>query len=220
MKALFIKDWKLLKNQGKMFGAVLVFYGLLAVMDNSMGQSILGFFPFLFGFFTISTVSYDEYQHGMAYLMTLPIKRKTYVTEKYLFAMALAGAGSLLIFILELLYHVIRHRAMTEVVMWEILSSTCFMIPVVILFLALALPLNLKFGSEKGRSLFSGMMLGIFFGGIVIVKKVKGSSLLEQMQTLMQEKGLVLGIAGIVIYVVVLAISYRISVRIIEKREF
>ena len=63
MKALFIKDWKLLKNQGKMFGAVLVFYGLLAVMDNSMGQSILGFFPFLFGFFTISTVSYDEYQH-------------------------------------------------------------------------------------------------------------------------------------------------------------
>lgn len=65
MKALFIKDWKLLKNQGKMFGAVLVFYGLLAVMDNSMGQSILGFFPFLFGLFTISTISYDEYQHGM-----------------------------------------------------------------------------------------------------------------------------------------------------------
>ena len=48
MKALFIKDWKLLKNQGKMFGAVLVFYGLLAVMDNSMGQSILGSFLFLF----------------------------------------------------------------------------------------------------------------------------------------------------------------------------
>ena len=111
MKAFFIKDWKLLKNQGKMFGAVLVFYGLLAVMDNSMGQSILGFFPFLFGLFTISTISYDEYQHGMTYLMTLPIKRKTYVTEKYLFAMALAGAGSLLILILELLYHVIRHRS-------------------------------------------------------------------------------------------------------------
>ena len=220
MKALFIKDWKLLKNQGKMFGAVLVFYGLLAVMDNSMGQSILGFFPFLFGFFTISTVSYDEYQHGMAYLMTLPVRRETYVQEKYLFAMSLAGAGSLLVLVLELLYQVIVHPVMTNAAMWEILSSTCFMIPVVILFLALALPLNLKFGSEKGRSLFSGMMLGIFFGGIVIVKKVKGSSLLEQMQTLMQEKGLVLGIAGIVIYVVVLALSYRISVRIIEKREF
>ena len=221
MKAFFIKDWKLLKNQGKMFGAVLVFYGLLAVMDNSMGQSILGFFPFLFGLFTISTISYDEYQHGMTYLMTLPIKRKTYVTEKYLFAMALAGAGSLLILILELLYHVIRHRAMTEVVMWEILSSTCFMIPVVILFLALALPLNLKFGSEKGRSLFSGMMLAIFFlSGIVGVKKLKGSLLLEQIQTLLQAKGLLLVTAGILIYVSALVISYRISVRIIEKREF
>ena len=220
MKALFIKDWKLLKNQGKMFGAVLVFYGLLAVMDNSMGQSILGFFPFLFGFFTISTVSYDEYQHGMSYLMTLPIKRKTYVTEKYLFAMSLAGAGSLLVLVLELLCQVIVHPVMTNAAMWEILSSTCFMIPVVILFLALALPLNLKFGSEKGRSLFSGMMLAIFFLGIVGVKKLKGSLLLEQIQTLLQAKGLLLVTAGILIYALALVISYRISVRIIENREF
>lgn len=185
-----------------------------------MGQSILGSFLFLFGLFTISTISYDEYQHGMTYLMTLPIKRKTYVTEKYLFAMTLTGAGSLLIFILELLYSVIIHRGMTEVVMWEILSSTCFMIPVVILFLSLALPLNLKFGSEKGRSLFSGMMLAIFFLGIVGAKKLKGSLLLEQIQTLLQAKGLLLVTAGILIYVSALVISYRISVRIIEKREF
>lgn len=203
-----------------MFGAVLVFYGLLAVMDNSMGQSILGFFPFLFGFFTISTISYDEYQHGMTYLMTLPIKRKTYVTEKYLFAMTLTGAGSLLIFILELLYSVIMYRRMTEVVMWEILSSTCFMIPVVILFFALALPLNLKFGSEKGRTLFSGMMFGFFLGGIVGVKKLKRAFLPEQILTLLQVKGLLLVTAGILIYVSALVISYRISVRIIEKREF
>ena len=220
MKALFIKDWKLLKNQGKMFGAVLVFYGLLAVMDNSMGQSILGSFLFLFGLFTISTISYDEYQHGMTYLMTLPIKRKTYVTEKYLFAMSLAGAGSLLVLVLELLYQVIVHPVMTNAAMWEILSSTCFMIPVVILFLALALPLNLKFGSEKGRSLFSGMMLAIFFLGIVGAKKLKGSLLLEQIQTLLQAKVLLLVTAGILIYVSALVISYRISVRIIEKREF
>ena len=94
---------------------------------------------------------------------------------------------------------------MTEVVMWEILSSTCFMIPVVILFLALALPLNLKFGSEKGRSLFSGMMLAVFFlSGIVGVKKLKGSLLLEQIQTLLQAKGLLLVLVGILIYALVL----------------
>lgn len=220
MKALFIKDWKLLKNQGKTFGVVIIFYALLAMADESIGPSILGFFPFLLGFFTISTISYDEYQHGMTYLMTLPVRRETYVQEKYLFAMSLAGAGSLLVLVLELLYQVIVHPVMTNAAMWEIVSNTCFMIPIVVLFLALALPLNLKFGSEKGRSLFSGMMLGVFFLGIVIVKNLKGSLLLEQMQTLMHAEELVLGIAGIVIYVVVLAISYRISVRIIEKREF
>ena len=220
MKALLIKDWKLLKNQGKTFGVVIIFYALLAMADESIGPSILGFFPFLLGFFAISTISYDEYQHGMTYLMALPVSRKAYAAEKYLFAAFLAGVGSLLVLVWELLYLVIIRSRPIGSVLWDSFSSVFSMIPIVLLFMALALPLNLKFGSERGRSLFSGMMLGIFFLGIVIVKNLKGSLLLEQMQTLMHAKGLVLGIAGIVIYVVVLAISYRISVRIIEKREF
>ena len=64
------------------------------------------------------------------------------------------------------------------------------------------------------------MMLAFFFLGIIGVKKLKGSLLLEQIQTLLQAKGLLLVTAGILIYVSALVISYRISVRIIEKREF
>ena len=86
--------------------------------------------------------------------------------------------------------------------------------------LPFSLPLNLKFASEKGRSPFSGMMLGFFLSGIVGVKKLKGSLLLEQLQTLLQAKGLLLVLVGILIYALILGISYRISVRIIEKREF
>ena len=37
--------------------------------------------------FTVSTLSYDEYENGMAYLFTLPISRNTYVLEKYVFAL-------------------------------------------------------------------------------------------------------------------------------------
>ena len=64
------------------------------------------------------------------------------------------------------------------------------------------------------------MMLGFFLSGIVGVKKLKGSLLLEQIQTLLQAKGLLLVLVGILIYALILGISYRISVRSIEKREF
>ena len=42
----------------------------------------------------------------------------------------------------------------------------------------------------------------------------------DRIQTLLQAKGLLLVLVGILIYALILGISYRISVRIIEKREF
>lgn len=33
----------------------------------------------------VGTLSYDETDNGLAFLMTLPVDRKTYVREKYLF---------------------------------------------------------------------------------------------------------------------------------------
>ena len=38
--------------------------------------------------FAITTISYDEFDNGLAFLMTLPVTRKQYVAEKYLL-----GAG-------------------------------------------------------------------------------------------------------------------------------
>ena len=33
-----------------------------------------------------STISYDDTDHGMAYLMTLPVTRRQYVYSKYVFS--------------------------------------------------------------------------------------------------------------------------------------
>lgn len=41
----------------------------------------------------VGTLSYDETDNGLAFLMTLPVDRKTYVREKYLFILICTAAA-------------------------------------------------------------------------------------------------------------------------------
>ena len=74
MKGLLIKDFQLLKAQKSFFIvliAVAVGMGLFSY-DTSF---ITGFLTFAVSLFTISTVSYDEFDNGNAFLFSLPISR-------------------------------------------------------------------------------------------------------------------------------------------------
>ena len=217
MKALFIKDLMLLKNQGKTYGLIIAFYVVLSVVDHSVGNFILGFLSVLLGFFAVSTISYDEYQHGMNYLMTLPISRKSYVREKYLFAFGLSSIMSILLFLAESIYRIFAVSVWTQTVLWDTASSTLLMIPITLLFLALAIPLHLKLGSERGRSMFNGLLLGIFFTSVI---GLKNSVFLQKVASVTSAYGTWLVIAGILLYGFLIGLSYRISVHILEKREF
>lgn len=46
--------------------------------------------------FSLSTISYDEFDNGNAFLFSLPITRKGYVIEKYIFGIML-GVISLIL---------------------------------------------------------------------------------------------------------------------------
>ena len=49
----------------------------------------LGFLTFVISLFTLSTISYDEFDNGNAFLFTLPITRTNYVVEKYCLSLLL-----------------------------------------------------------------------------------------------------------------------------------
>ena len=57
---------------------------------------IIGYLTFIGSVFTLSTISYDEFDNGNAFLFSLPITRKLYALEKYVFGF-LTGACSCLI---------------------------------------------------------------------------------------------------------------------------
>ena len=84
MKGLLIKDIHLMKNQGKV---LIIMCVLMAIMFGTMNGNIYGaaaYVTFILTLFTVSTISYDEYDNGYLFLFTLPITRKQYINEKYL----------------------------------------------------------------------------------------------------------------------------------------
>ncbi len=86
MKGLLIKDLLLLKNQQRFF---LLFFlmsaGMLLADFNSV--FVINYVTMIFSLFTLSSISYDEFDNGYAFLFTLPITRNQYAAEKYVFGL-------------------------------------------------------------------------------------------------------------------------------------
>ncbi len=143
MKGLLIKDFKLLKNQGQFFG-IIVLISILCMFLYDDVTFAISYMAIIFSLFTLSTIGYDEYNNGMAYLFTLPFSRRDYVREKYVFgilttACTLAGAS-------VLLFAVSAIRSLPLVIGKWALGSAVSMF-VVMLLLAVKITLQLNFGS-------------------------------------------------------------------------
>ena len=64
--------------------AVVIFM-LVAGQDTSF---VIMYANIIFMMFGLSTISYDAFDNGEAFLFTLPITKKLYVKEKYVFSLA------------------------------------------------------------------------------------------------------------------------------------
>ena len=83
MRGLLQKDLCLLVQRSRI---LLVMIGVGILMGFSAdGSFVIGYLTMLCAILAISTISYDEFDNGNAFLFTLPISRKSYVVEKYVF---------------------------------------------------------------------------------------------------------------------------------------
>lgn len=89
MKGLLIKDIKLIKTRGIFILFVVAAYAVLQLGAGNSEMSV-GLTTLILSIFSITSITYDEYDNGMPFLFTLPITRREYVREKYVFGFALA----------------------------------------------------------------------------------------------------------------------------------
>lgn len=217
MRGLLVKDIRLLANQKQFFIMIV----LISVMLAGTGQDLLfiiSYITMLSAFFTVSTINYDEFNNGFAFLFTMPVSRRGYAMEKYLFALAMGGVAWAVSTVFSGIYLSQTDPAWNGGE-WMLAALEIFMILGVIV--AVMLPIQLKFGVEKSRAamvIFALVLMAV----LMLAGKIKEFISPEWMMKLSSLNVSMMGIfvSGVVIFAAALLISINISVRIMEKKQF
>lgn len=217
MKGLLTKDFRIVLVQ-KRFFILLVFIALILNFGTD-GSFAVSYMAFMGSIFVLSTISYDEFDNGMPFLMTLPVTRKTYAREKYVFGIVL-GFSMWLVGVALSIISLLIGGGVGDIKEAVIAAAVC--IPLFIILMSVMIPIQLKFGAEKGRialiAVFGIVFLICFgIGKLVAVMGIDMSQAAEMLSKV-SENVLVVGLVAAT--VIILLISYRVSTIIMEKKEF
>lgn len=217
MKGLLVKDFRLLKVQKNFFLLIIAVAIGMALFTNDVAP-MLGFLAFVLSIFTLSTISYDEFDNGNAFLFSLPVGRKDYAIEKYCLGLVLEGGALVLATLLSLIFSKIWDTTSGA----EIGMSALILIPLLFVLQGIMIPFQLKFGGEKGRIalLITLGLLALAGIGVEKLARMIGIDVWAILDSLsMMSLGMMVGIAT-VIAAIFLGVSLKISISIMDKKEF
>ena len=201
MKGLLVKDFLFMIKSKKVI-LFMLFIGIIGGINDISFAA--GYILMFLAILSLSTISYDEANHGLNTLFTLPISKMDYVKEKYLFSLMITGIGFVFVTILG---YFSKSDFMETL---AILSTALFL-------LAISLPFQLKEGNEKGRIVLFVVVFGCTFLFAFLNQFIPKffesiESVLNTLDPIMFSVGLL--ITSIILYI----ISMMISIRIYNKK--
>lgn len=219
MKGLFVKDLLIMKKQWKFFG-LLALIGFIMIATNVEPMFINTYLTFVFSSFVLSTISYDDYENGFSFLFSLPVSREGYVREKYLFCLCNAAVGWSLSFAFLLLTMTVRKQPF---IFGELLMTGGMNLLVVLVFLGISIPIRIKLGAEKGKLVYfgiAGVIVILFVLMDTWMKNHPSAIAASQIEQFIDNNALWLEGLVAIIAIGIFAISYAVSLKVLEKKEF
>ena len=220
MKGLLIKDLRLLKAQKTFLMTVGGFAIIFSVM-NKYSTFLMPYITMMVAMFAVGTISYDEHNNGGAYLFTLPVSRKGYVLEKYGYCLLL-DVITLMISIVISGITIVIHGETVKGSEFGLLILSTFLISVIIY--AWMIPIQLKFSAERSRMALTGIVLIAFICGYGMVSVGEKLGIEVDIdgffEMLMRQKPMVPVSVALIAGAVMLLISYVISLKIMERKEY
>lgn len=217
MKALFIQDIRYMLTQKSFLVTILIVGIALALGQNDNYIFVIGYLGFMGMITGLMSVTMDDQSNGLTFLFSLPIDRRVYVREKYIFIVLMGVSFSIFATALCLLFRVFaEYKAPLD----EILATSLGTLFVMLLFVCFMLPLQLKFGAERAR-LASFIAIGLFFAAVIVAGLVVNfADALPFIQAFLSLSPVALTGIAVAFLIVCLRISYSASLRIILRREF
>ncbi len=224
MKGLMRKDLALVAVNARTYLFVLLIVAVwmfATVKDGEISYFGCIYMIIVFGFVGLSTITSDEQNRAVGFLMTLPIKRSDYVKEKYLLCAMYIICGWALSVILAAVIYRGRIFAADEPF---IIFSVLYMLAVAML-ICLMIPVNFRFGAEAARivlvGVFAVIVLGVGAGLYLLEKIIPDHSYFDKIAEMFDKVT-----AGqlLIVFLAVLAVegalSYLYSLRVIKRKEF
>lgn len=206
MKALLNKELRTLKPQlPVLIGLTVLFLALNKIMASN--ATVSAAIVMMAVMVPMSTMAYDEKVNWTRYAITLPITRTQIVLSKFLFG---------LILLVLMLGTVCVVSAIGTGFTVKLLKVTAVVGGLAVLYLALTMPILIKYGAEKSRYVAMGLLFVPMFGIPLVMRIFKP----EDLDRIMTVIGNYAPIVGPLIVIAALAASYFLSVRLFEKKEF
>ena len=201
MKGLLVKDFLLMIKSKKVI-LFMLFIGIIGGINDISFAT--GYILMVLAILSLSTISYDEANHGLNTLFTLPISKSDYVKEKYLFSLIITGIGFVFVTILGCFSK-------------SGFMETFIIVSTALLLLALSLPFQLKEGNEKGRIVLFVVVFGCTF--LFAFLNQFFSEFFESMEETLNALDPTMFSVGLLITSIILyIISMMISIRIYNKK--
>ena len=212
MIGLLLKDIYALRSyMVKQFSLLLVMYCVIAWSMRTMTLMVPMLIMALM-LALISSFSLDDASHWNSYALTLPVHGREIVGEKYLlFLGGTIGGGIVFALLATLLDSVTFHEGAAAI--W---GSAGAILLIYCPICVVCLPLFIKFGAEKARI----WMTLIFLLPFVLI--MGGSSFLKEQNITLPsaDRFFKWGLFALVVIVVLCYISYRISIKLFESKEY
>lgn len=217
MKGLLIKDFKLMLMQKNFFIIIIVVACLISISSQDP-TFMIGFITLILSLFTVSTISYDEFDNGYPFLLTLPFSRKTYVLEKYVYGLILgAGAWIVSVMICSLML-IVQGKPVTS----DMLIGAFVILPMFLVIESLMIPVHLRFGGEKGRYALIACAGVLVVIGFVVMKIVEifHIDVLPLILAIDALGPVMFMVILLMIGFLVMLVSLKVSLSIMNKKEF
>lgn len=217
MKGLLIKDFKLMLMQKNFFIIIIVVACLISISSQDP-TFMIGFITLILSLFTVSTISYDEFDNGYPFLLTLPFSRKTYVLEKYVYGLILGTGAWIVSVIICSLMLIVQGKPVTS----DMLIGAFVILPMFLVIESLMIPVHLRFGGEKGRYALIACAGVLVVIGFVVMKIVEifHINVLPLILAIDALGPVMFMMILLMIGFLVMLVSLKVSLSIMNKKEF
>lgn len=216
MRALYEKDISLILIRKS---SLFIFLMIGVVFTWQFSGSFSGAYLTMLGtMLALSTLSYDDSDNCMEFILTLPCTRKQYVLEKYFFVYGFSLVAGLIGLVIIILSNLIKGIPVDATL---VIETVCSELPILVITGGLMIPLQLKYGPEKTRLVFIAL-IGLLFIVAYMVFKIPGAKTAFEnaMNTLNTTNPIIIVLLLVGILCILSIASVFISTKIIENKEY